>query len=176
MPADEGVPNAAALQHGTAEGEEVSALEAMLELMLKRDEDERSVVYDDATGKPLTPGMTLVGHPTIGVGRALDTHGLSQREVDFLLTTDIFAVQDLAEKHFYWYDELSDSRKAVILSMLFQLGLGGVQGFHEFLLAVEHRNWSRAAAEMRDSTWCKTQSPARAERLAVQMETGVFQK
>lgn len=175
MSSQPGAADAPTLQHGAADkGEKVTPLEAMLEQRLRQDERERLCVYDDATGKQLVPGMTLQGHPTIGVGRALDTKGLSQREVDFLLTSDIYEVQDIAEKHFDWYDGLSDNRKVVILSMLFQLGLGGVQGFHEFLLAVEHRNWSRAAAEMRDSHWYK-QTPARAERLAVQMETGVQQ-
>ena len=38
---------------------------------LKRHEGVRLAVYDDATGKPVHAGDTLVGHPTIGVGRLL---------------------------------------------------------------------------------------------------------
>lgn len=146
----------------------------MLEGMFLRDEAKKLFVYDDATGEPIKPGTLVKGHPTIGVGRALDTNGISSAEADYLLTTDIFRVEQEAEKAFPWYAGLTDERKAVILSMLFQMGLEGVQGFHEFLLAVEHQNWSRAAAEMKDSLWAK-QTPSRAERLAEQMETGVLQ-
>jgi len=36
---------------------------------LTRHEGLRLAVYDDATGKPLEQGDTIVGHPTVGVGR-----------------------------------------------------------------------------------------------------------
>lgn len=153
----------------------MSAVEAMLVGMLTGDEGKKLRVYDDATGMELKPGLTLVGHPTIGIGRALDTQGITSAEADYLLMGDVFRVQITAERAFLWYAALKDERKAVILSMLFQLGLTGLQGFHEFLLAVEHQNWARAAAEMRDSLWHK-ETPARCERLAVQMETGVRAK
>lgn len=146
----------------------------MLEGMLLHDESKRLFVYDDATGEVIKPGTHVLGHPTIGVGRALDTHGISSAEADYLMTSDIYQVEQEAEKAFSWYVDLIDERKAVILSMLFQLGLAGVQGFHEFLLAVEHKNWARAAAEMKSSLW-HGQTPARAERLADQMEKGVLQ-
>lgn len=152
----------------------MNPLETMLEGMLLRDEGRKLFVYDDATGEALRPGMTLKGHPTVGIGRALDVEGLTSSESDYLLAGDIYRVQSEAEKAFPWYESLVDERKAVILSMLFQLGLGGVQGFHEFLLAVEHQNWSRAAAEMKNSLWAK-ETPSRAERLAEQMETGKLQ-
>ncbi len=152
----------------------MTSLETMLEGMLRGYEGEKLFVYDDATGQPLKKGMTLQGHPTIGIGRALDTQGISSAEADYLLTSDIFTVQQEAEKAFPWYGNLTDTRKAVILSMLFQLGLAGVQGFHEFLLAVEHQNWARAAAEMKASLWAQ-QTPERAKKLAEQMETGILQ-
>ena len=44
------------------------------------DEGVRLRVYDDATGEPLHPGMTLKGHPSIGYGRALDVNGISLKE------------------------------------------------------------------------------------------------
>lgn len=166
--------NETAIQHGAAEKGKVMLIGQMIEAMLRRDEATRLKVYDDKTGKPLVPGTVLVGHPTIGTGRALDTNGLSQHEADYLLAGDIYRVREEAEKAFPWYGLLLDSRKAVILSMLFQIGLPKVLGFKEMLLACEHQNWARAAAEMRDSAWHK-ETPARSERLAVQMETGVYQ-
>lgn len=152
----------------------MNRVEAMLEGMLLKEEAKKLFVYDDATGLPIKPGTLVKGHPTIGIGRALDTHGISSAEADYLIAGDIFQVEQEAEKAFPWYLALSDERKVVILSMLFQLGLAGVQGFHEFLLAMEHQNWLRAAAEMRSSLW-HAQTPDRADRLAKQVETGVLQ-
>lgn len=176
MPSEQVGAHEATLQHGEAEGEgKVTPLEVMLEGMLRRDESTVLHVYDDATGEAIKPGSHVVGHPTIGTGRALDTNGISPGEADYFLMSDMCQVQGEAQKAFSWYNTLKDERKAVILSMLFQLGLEGVKGFHEFLLAVEHQNWSRAAAEMKDSLWAK-QTTARAERLAEQIETGLYQK
>lgn len=152
----------------------LSQLEVMLETMLRRDEAQRLKVYDDATGKELVPGMTLVGHPTVGVGRALDRKGISKGESDYLLYGDVLDVQAQA-RGFPWYPTLSTERQAVLLSMLFQLGLAGVQGFPKMLAALEAQQWAQAAAEMRDSKWAREDSPGRAERLAKQMETGVYQ-
>ena len=48
-------------------------------------------VYDDANGKEIKAGDTLVGHPTIGVGRniASDGPGITKDEIDYLLSNDI---------------------------------------------------------------------------------------
>jgi hypothetical protein len=48
-------------------------------------------VYDDANGKEIKAGDTLVGHPTIGVGRnvASDGLGLTIDEINFILVNDI---------------------------------------------------------------------------------------
>lgn len=163
MPAVPVPANPAALQHGAATGEVID-LEDMLEDMLRRDEGERLKVYTDTRG-----------HPTIGVGRALDTQGISPAEAFFLLANDIKRVQEEAAGAFPWYGGLTDPRKAVLLSMIFQLGLPGTEEFKNFLSAVQYQNWSRAASEMRASVW-HTQTPERVERLAVQMETGVYQQ
>jgi GH24 family phage-related lysozyme (muramidase) len=39
---------------------------------LKAEEGVRTTAYDDATGKPLRPGVTPKGHPTVGIGFNLD--------------------------------------------------------------------------------------------------------
>src|SRR5438876_552158 len=64
---------------GSAEGEgEMTTVDSMLEQMLRRDEGERLRIYTDT-----------LGHPTIGVGRALDTQGITSAEADYLLLGDI---------------------------------------------------------------------------------------
>jgi lysozyme len=151
----------------------VTPVEEMVEGMLRRDEGERLTVYDDGTGKALVPGMTLVGHPTIGVGRALDRKGISKSEADYLLFGDIIEVEQEAAQ-FPWFEGLVVPRQAVVLSMIFQLGLAGFKEFTHLIEALQFKNWSRAAAEARASK-AYGEAPARWERFAVQLETGVYQ-
>lgn len=149
-------------------------VEEMLEGMLRRDEGERLKVYNDKTGKPIVSADLSGGHPTIGIGRALDVQGLTVVEASYLLLNDIQRVVAEVEV-FPWYPALVDARKAVILSMVFQLGLNGFEDFTNLIAAVQYKNWTRAAAEMKSSKWF-TQAEVRVTRLALQMETGVYQQ
>jgi lysozyme len=68
-------------------------------------------------------------------------------------------------------EKLNDARQAVLIGMAFQMGLKGLLQFKRTLGSIEDGQFSEAAAEMLDSAWAK-QTPARAMRLATQMETG----
>ena len=51
----------------------------------------RLKVYDDANGNEIRAGDTLVGHPTIGVGRNIagDGLGITEEEAKMLLSNDV---------------------------------------------------------------------------------------
>ena len=69
-----------------------------LATQLAEHEDVRLQVYDDATGRPILPGDTVQGHPTIGVGRKLDDdRGVSHDEAMMLLRNDLVWVARKAE-------------------------------------------------------------------------------
>lgn len=72
-----------------------------------------------------------------------------------------------------WTDKLDEARKGVLLNMSFQLGLGGLLGFKNTLEQVKLGNYAKAAEMMLTSKWAE-QTPARAKRLAKQMETGAW--
>lgn len=134
-------------------------------------EDERLVVYDDATGKPLRPGMTLIGYPTIGVGRNLVTRGITKVESRMLLENDLMSVTRDVQHALPWMATLAPARQSVLVEMAFQMGLQGLLGFKKALTAVREGRYEDAAREMLDSKWAR-QTPARAKRLAQIMETG----
>lgn len=144
--------------------------DAMLSL-LTADEGNRLKVYDDATGKEIVPGSVVIGHPTIGRGRALDTNGISEGESVYLCLNDIARIEREMDRAFPWWKRLSEKRQLVLASMVYQLGTGGVLGFPKFLAALKREDWPGAAAEMRDSLWFQ-QTPARCERLAKIMVEG----
>lgn len=144
----------------------------MLQEMLVVEEDRRLRVYDDATGREIGPGTTLQGHPTIGVGRALDVKGLTEAETDFLLANDIASVESAMLRNFPWAADLSESRRVVLAGMIFQLGISGTSQFRNFLAALRNGQWQAAASEMKASRWY-TQTPQRVARMMEMMRSSV---
>lgn len=138
---------------------------------LTRDEGVRLRVYDDATGEPLTPGKLLIGHPTIGVGRALDVNGISQAESDAMLESDI--EHYIGELMGYaWFLTMDPVRQRAVVNMRHQLGLHGLLGFSKMIAAIERQDWADAFAEGHNSAWYR-QTPWRAERVLLQLRDGV---
>lgn len=117
-----------------------------------------------------------LGYWTIGIGRLIDERlggGLSNVEIDFLLENDITRVEREIRNLVPDFDRLNDGRKAVVMSMCFQMGASRLAKFNNTLRAINEGRWADAAHGMRDSVWA-TQTPARAQRLASAMETGTL--
>lgn len=70
---------------------------------------------------------------------------------------------------------LGETRRAVILSMVFQLGGGGFRKFKNFIKAVKAGDWDTAAEEMLDSVAAR-QTPARWHRASEAIKLGYFEK
>jgi lysozyme len=144
-------------------------LSKIRQILLKH-EGFRLKVYDDATGKDISPGYTLEGHPTIGIGRALDVNGISKQEAMILLDTDINLCIEEANKYF-WFKELNEVRQAVIISMIFNLGASGFSNFKRMIKALQNNDFIKASEEMLNSSWA-LQLPIRSKELALMMLLG----
>lgn len=132
---------------------------------LVRDENNVLYCYDDATGAPVVPGYRLKGHPSIGIGRALDVHGISPYESLYLCQNDIRTVlAGLAPRLPYW-SRLDDARQRVIANLAFNVGVDGALQFTKMLSAIAAGDYHLAAVELRDSK-LNTQARPRVERLA----------
>lgn len=66
---------------------------------------------------------------------------------------------------------LNDSRKIVLINMLYQLGLQGVKRFKNMRRAIRNGDFEKASEEMLDSKWFK-QTPDRCRRLSEIMKEG----
>jgi lysozyme len=130
--------------------------------LLKRDEGVRLFPYRDTVGKW-----------TVGVGRNLDDVGLSVDEVEYLLANDIKRTEADA-RQYPWFDALDETRKAVVLSMIFNLGPKGFAGFKNTIASIARGDYADAASRMLQSRWA-TQVGNRAVRLAAAMRTGVLE-
>ena len=120
-------------------------------------------------GRRLKPYKCPAGKLTIGYGRNLDANGITHDEAEAMLTHDVVTTVN-AVKKYNFYEGLSDVRKAVVVDMAYNLGLGGLRSFVKFRKHLTHRDYLSAAREMMDSKWA-TQVPNRAKRLAAMMRT-----
>lgn len=119
----------------------------------------------------LKPYRDSVGKLTIGCGRNLDDVGISREEALLLLDNDILRAQTGVIRELPWAVELDRPRFEVLVNMAFNLGIGGLLGFTQFLAALRQGHLARAATEMLDSRWAE-QVGKRAEELAEIVRTG----
>lgn len=75
-----------------------------------------------------------------------------------------------------WYGKLNEARKAVVCSMIFQLGANGFNDFKQTIKYLSAGRYEEAAKEMLDSKWFRIDTPARAKRHSDQMRTGEWCK
>jgi lysozyme len=138
-----------------------------LERQLTGDEGKRRTVYQDH-----------LGFWTIGIGRLVDGRkagaGLRDNEIAFLLSNDIADRTQALTQLLPWFVMLDPARQGVLLNMSFQMGVEGLMKFKQTLSYVKQGVYKLAAESMLQSLWAQ-QTPLRAERLARQMETGVWQ-
>lgn len=119
------------------------------------------------------PYIDTVGKTTIGVGRNLTDRGLSDDEIQLLLTNDIVAATATARSLVPGFENLDDVRQEVLVNMALNLGYQRLGGFKNFLADVNSSDFEDAAKEMLNSKWA-TQVGARAIRLSNAMRTGSF--
>lgn len=115
-----------------------------------------------------------LGYLTIGTGRLIDKRkggGITEAEADYLLDNDIARVSAEVMTALPWTENLGQARQSVLIAMAFQMGTAGLLKFVSTLRLVRAGDFAGAARQMLRSLWAR-QTPARAERLAKQMETG----
>jgi lysozyme len=113
----------------------------------------------------LKPYKDKYGFLTIGVGRNLDLKGISKEEAFFLLKNDIEEAVSLVEVNLPWTSNLSEDHFLVLVNMAFQMGIGGLLLFKNFLSHLQAREFDKAGDAMLDSKWAKEDSPKRALEL-----------
>jgi len=125
--------------------------------MLKRHEGLRLVAYQ------CTEGVWTIGYGHTGpeVQKGLT---ITKEQADHLLINDLeTSLKDASSLNYY--HTLSPARKAVIVNMLFNLGINRFKGFKRFNLAMSKGQYDLASQEMLLSKWAD-QVGARAKELS----------
>lgn len=140
------------------------------ELDLIRDEGVRLRVY-----------RCTAGHLTIGVGHKLTERevlqGLSEislEQAGYLLHMDIGIAMNGCASIFGRdrFDGMLETRQRALVNMCFQMGAQGLAKFRKMVDAIMRDDWATAQAEALDSKWARSDSPARAQRVAHMLGRG----
>lgn len=148
---------------------------ALFKHVLICDEGLKLKPYLDCCGKLRTQCTCKTkGKLTIGVGRNLDSMGISEAEAMTLLDNDLHQTLSEIERSFRWYSSLNSARRLVIVSMVFNMGLPTFKTFEKTIKSIASGDYRSAAKHMLDSKWA-VQVGQRANRLSETMESGIIQ-
>ena len=123
-------------------------------------------------GLRLKPYLCPEGKITIGFGRNLEDMGISEKEAEMLLMSDIERCYQELDV-FSWFHDLDQVRQEAMVNMLFNLGLPTFLEFKRTLKFMAEGAYSQAADEMLDSKWAN-QVGDRAKELAYMVDTGCY--
>jgi lysozyme len=121
-------------------------------------------------GRRAKPYLDTVGNVTIGVGRNLTATGLSQSEINILKQNDIDVARG-ALASFVWFQRMDEVRRAAIIDMVFNIGIGGIMEFKDMQVALLKRDYKTAAACGLQSKWAAERSDRALRDMSI-LETG----
>lgn len=139
-----------------------------LENLIEDEEGWRATVYDDATRKPIVPGSVVIGHPTIAWGFRCDGAGFTKDEMSGILYKRLVKTRDAVVQEHPWVLNLTINRQDVFVSIAYNAGEKGLDGFHNALAAGQKGDYEECAKQIEDSAL----SPRRKTQLADLMRKG----
>ena len=135
-----------------------------LQSLIAKHEGDRLRMYQDTADPPKW---------TIGRGHNIEDNGISQAVSDLMFEEDVqSSIQECQQ--FDWFDQLNDVRQAVVVNMVFNMGMPIFKGFKKTIGFIASGDYYLAAIEMLDSKWAK-QVGRRAIELSHMMKTGEWQ-
>jgi len=128
--------------------------------LIKKHEATRARMYKDSRGIE-----------TIGIGHNLRDKPISNEAIEQIFQDDLYGVIGEVSQSFTWYTDLNEVRQAVILDMVFNMGLAGFKLFTKTIKFLANGEYTAASIEMMDSLW-SSQVGSRADTLSNMLRTG----
>lgn len=134
-------------------------------------------------GLRLKPYYCSLGFPTIGYGELIGKKGdplpdieWSEDQAEVALNSKLLtAVKELSSNkvtEVIWKSLQEDTdRKAILISMWYQLGIKKLSGFVNTISAIQKKDWVKAKEEMLNSEAAR-ETPKRWKRQSTAMESG----
>lgn len=111
---------------------------------------------------------------SIGWGRNLQANGIRESEAQILLSNDIDDAIKECFAELPWFRNLDTVRQAVVTELMFNMGWPTFKQFVHTLRAIGEHDFARAAMGLRQSKWYQDVKPTRGEKLATQLESGIW--
>ena len=125
--------------------------------LIKQEEGFREKPYQDSFG------IWTIGHGITNI---------TEEESTIIVELRVKKLNQQLEQTFAWYENLSNNRKAILISMAYQLGIAGIKKFKKMLNYIEEEDFEKASKEGLDSRWAR-QTPNRAKRQMEALRTNV---
>jgi len=110
-------------------------------------------------GLRLNPYKCTAGYLTIGIGRNIETRGITKQEAEYLLSNDIDHFTAELNKRVFRFNTLPELAKIVLIDMAFNLGVDGLLKFTKTLSLISEGKYKEASKEMLNSAWAKQVGP-----------------
>jgi len=144
---------------------------------IKRHEGYRKRMYLCTAGKEtIGYGYNLKANPlhlsSLEISNAYK-YGMNEVEAERLLKLMIAKITDQLEEALPVINRLDHVRQDILINMTYSMGLVGLLKFKKMILALEKKDYQKAATEMLNSKW-SSDVGHRAQELATQMIKGVY--
>lgn len=140
---------------------------------LKQEEGCRLKKYNDSVGIPtIGIGHNLYASPIDKIiGCKFNGLTITEAQCRIIFDSDLNKVIADLDRELCWWNSLDDARRYVMISLCFNLGIGGLLKFKNTLACFRAHNWEGAAAGLKASLWAK-QVHGRSDKLIAIVRTG----
>jgi lysozyme len=109
----------------------------------------------DFEGLVLKSYTCPTGYISVGVGRNLETNGITEEEAMYLLNNDISTVIKKLDKHWIAWRKLPITAQYVCIDVVFNMGINTWMSFRKTRAYMEMGDFEKAGVELLDSQYAK---------------------
>ena len=103
----------------------------------------------------LKPYECSQGYTSIGVGRNLETNGITKEEAIYLLDNDIENVIAKLDKYWPVYKTFPEEAQAICMDLVFNMGINSWLAFRKTRAYMELGEWEEAGKELLNSKYAQ---------------------
>ncbi len=109
----------------------------------------------DFEGMVLKSYTCPTGYTSVGVGRNLETNGITEEEAMYLLNNDISSVIKKLDKHWIAWRKLPITAQYVCIDLVFNMGVNSFMSFRRTRCYMELGEWEKAGDELLNSKYAE---------------------
>ena len=109
----------------------------------------------DFEGLVLKSYTCPTGYISVGVGRNLETNGITEEEAMYLLNNDISTVIKKLDKHWIAWRKLDIKAQYICIDLVFNMGINSFMSFRKTRAYMELGEWEKAGDELLNSKYAE---------------------